>query len=71
MVHALRLVNPIEEPDLNFRYASTIGFILNKNLFSLCLASKKDIESIFKNGSWSSTNWNLVILERGTRQEQP
>lgn len=58
MVQAWRLKNPIEVQDLN------------NNLFVFRFSTKKDLESVLKNGPWSFDR-NLVILKRVTGDEQP
>jgi len=58
IVQAWRLKNPVEVQDLK-----------NK-LFVFRFSTKKDLESVLKNGPWSFDR-NLVILKRVTGDEQP
>lgn len=51
IVNAWRLKNPVEVQDLN------------KNLFLFRFSSKRDLESVVKNGPWSFDR-NIVILKR-------
>jgi len=58
IVNAWRLKNPVEVQDLN------------KNLFLFRFSSKRDLESVVKNGPWSFDR-NIVILKRISGEEQP
>jgi hypothetical protein len=58
ITQAWRLKNTVEVQDLN------------KNLFLFRFVSKRDADSVMKNGPWSFDK-NLVILKRITGEEQP
>jgi hypothetical protein len=58
ITQAWRLKNTVEVQDLN------------KNLFLFRFASKRDADSVMKNGPWSFDR-NLVVLKRITGEEQP
>lgn len=58
IIGAWRLKNPVEVQELN------------KNLFLFRFATKKDLETVLKNGPWSFDR-NLVILRRISGDEQP
>jgi hypothetical protein len=58
ITQAWRLKNPIEVQDLN------------KNLFLFHFTSKRDAETVLKNGPWSFDR-NLVVLKRISGDEQP
>lgn len=58
IVQAWRLKNPVEVQDLN------------KNLYLFRLSSKRDAETVMKNGPWSFDR-NLLILKRISGDEQP
>jgi len=56
-VNAWRLKNPVEVQDLS------------KNLFLFRFSSKRDLDSVIRNGSWSFDR-NIVILKRISGEEQ-
>ncbi|MCI00644.1 zinc CCHC-type-like protein, partial [Trifolium medium] len=58
IVQAWRLKNPVEVQDLN------------KNLFLFRFSSKKDVDTVIKNGPWSFDR-NLLVLKRISGDEQP
>ncbi|MCH88312.1 zinc CCHC-type-like protein, partial [Trifolium medium] len=58
ITQAWRLKNTVEVQDLN------------KNLFLFRFASKRDADSVMKNGPWSFDR-NLVVLKRISGEEQP
>ncbi|PNY16581.1 cysteine desulfurase mitochondrial-like [Trifolium pratense] len=58
IVQAWRLKNPVEIQDLN------------KNLFLFRFSSKRDLETVLRNGPWSFDR-NIVILKRISGDEQP
>lgn len=58
IVQAWRLKNPVEVQDLN------------KNLYLFRFSSKRDAETVMKNGPWSFDR-NLLILKRISGDEKP
>lgn len=58
MVQLWRLKNPVEIQDLS------------KNLFLFRFSSKRDVETVLRNGPWSFDR-NLLLLEKLTGEEQP
>jgi hypothetical protein len=58
IVQAWKLRNPVEIQDLN------------KNLFLFRFSSKRDLETVLRNGPWSFDR-NIVILKRISGDEQP
>ncbi|XP_058755793.1 uncharacterized protein LOC131629007 [Vicia villosa] len=58
MINAWKLKNPVETQELG------------KNLFLFRFATKRDLEYVLKNGSWSFDK-NLLVLARVSGEEQP
>ncbi|XP_058749873.1 uncharacterized protein LOC131622870 [Vicia villosa] len=58
IIGAWRLKNPVETQEIH------------KNLFLFKFASKRDLDSVLKNGPWGFDR-NLLILDRVTGEEQP
>jgi hypothetical protein len=58
MTQAWRLKHPVDIQDLN------------KNLFLFCFSSKRDAETVMRNGPWSFDR-NLLILDFVSGDEQP
>ncbi|XP_058749288.1 uncharacterized protein LOC131622280 [Vicia villosa] len=58
MISAWKLKNPVESQELN------------KNLFLFRFATKRDLETVLRNGPWSFDR-NLLVLVRISGEEQP
>ncbi|XP_058746134.1 uncharacterized protein LOC131619008 [Vicia villosa] len=58
MISAWKLMNPVETQELN------------KNLFLFRFSTKRDLETVLRNGPWSFDR-NLLVLVRISGEEQP